>query len=140
MTIYNNIIKLFKNDHIALSTIMQILNPIISNYKTISITPNNKIILSQKEQIGGVIKSITINDNEYYYNIETGIPTDIKHGDHELYFITVNEGLHGCAFILFNKNTKQAIIQSISNYRECIVCSNPLIKYKVGDILMHPQF
>jgi len=72
--------------------------------------------------------------------VETSIPTNISYANYELRFITLSEGDNNCAVILFDKTTSEARIQSISNYSSCILCSNPTIKYKVGDILIHPQF
>jgi len=130
----NRIIDLFKNDNTSLSNIMELLNPIKSNIKFIGKTKNKKLIFSDIIQKGGKKQKININDNDYYYNIEYTEP--LESNNNTIYLLTVNEGAHGCGLILLNNNTKEARIQGVSNYSECIICKNSNIKYKVGDILM----
>ena len=53
MNIYDNIIKLFRNDYNAFYGVMKILNSLPISYKTIKKSINNNLLLSIKEQIGG---------------------------------------------------------------------------------------
>jgi len=136
MNIYDNIIKLFRNDYNAFPGVIEILNSLPISYKTSRKSINNNLLLSNKEQLGGKKENIIIANNEYYYNVETAIPINISNANYELSLITLNDTANSCAIILFDKNSKEARIQSLSNYSSCIICSNPKIKYKVGDILM----
>ena len=98
-------------------------------------TSINKKKLKFISQNGGDIKNIMINNNEYFYNIETAIANDDNNEEYILNLITI-DGYSGCGTILYNVKNKKAIITSVSNIKECIFTKNLDIKYKVGDILM----
>lgn len=83
----------------------------------------------------GDIKNIIIDNNEYFYNIETGIIVDAKKQEYALKLITL-DGFEGCGTILYNLQNKKANINNVYSANECILTKDPNIKYKVGDILM----
>jgi hypothetical protein len=67
MLLYNYLIKLYKNDKSQLSSILGIFYNIKTDFQII-----NKFInkyLHFKNQLGGEIKNLSINNNKYYYNL-----------------------------------------------------------------------
>jgi hypothetical protein len=119
-----------------LNNISEVLNLVKTNFKITNKKSNNKLILSNQKQKGGKIKEITIDNTTYTYDIEYGESIDQNFSNYEVQFVTINDYKTKCAVILINKNTKEANIQSVANYNDCIICSDDKIKYKVGDILM----
>ena len=96
-------------------------------------TDKNKLVLYN--QTGGDIKNIIINNNEYFYNIESGVSVDSKKQEYSLKLITI-DGYEGCGTILYNLIDKKANITNVYSAKDCIFTKDPTIKYKVGDILM----
>ena len=134
MLLYNRLIKLYKNDKSQLSSILGVFYNIKTDFQIINKSINKS--LHFKNQLGGEIKNISINNNKYYYNVEYAKPLNKEYKSNEVYLITVNEGTRGCGLILIDNKTHHANIQSVSDYSECIKCDNPNIKYKVGAIMM----
>jgi hypothetical protein len=111
------------------------LNDMKTDFEIVSKSPNQNLIFVK--QNGGEITNHTIGNIKYYYNVEYAKPIDKKYSNNEIFLLTVNEGIYGCGVILINNDTREANIQSVSDYADCIVCDEqPAVKYKVGAILM----
>lgn len=104
----------------------------VKKFKLVDI---KKIKLNFINQFGGDIKNIIIDNNEYFYNIETGITVNAKKQEYTLKLITL-DGYEGCGTILYSLLSKKANISNVYSANECIFTKDPNIKYKVGDILM----
>jgi len=97
-------------------------------------------------QVGGKIKTSSINDNKYKYQIEEY--EDIT-GDYLFNLIKLGakknnqdviEETDNCGYMIIDKKRNEGTIQSLANYKDCLICVEKNVEFKVGDILMHPQF
>ena len=135
MSLYNRLIDLYKNDHSLSSKIFLMLNDIKTDFKIVSKSPDKNLIFVN--QSGGEITSHIVKNTKYYYNVEYAKPIDTKYSNNKVYLLTVNEGTYGCGLILINNDTREANIQSVSDYADCIICDEQQpVAYKVGAVLM----
>ena len=128
----DRIVEMFRNDKSSLSKALEIINFLQSNYTLISKSENKKLTLRQSIQKGWKIEKTIINKDDYYYNIESTKPLNPKYANNEIQLLTINDSIYGCGLILLNNESKEARIQTVSNYEECVYCSNPDVDYKVG--------
>lgn len=135
-SLHGRIVEVLKNDKQSLSKALEIINSLQSSFTSMSKSENKKLILSESTQIGGKLEKIIINKDDYYYNIESTKPLSNKYPSNEIQLLTINDNIYGCGLILLDYETKEARIQTVSNYQECVYCSNSDITYKVGDIMM----
>ncbi len=68
--------------------------------------------------------------------MESSKPLNLKYANNTINLLTVNDGKYGCRLILLDNELKEARIQSVSNYEECIKCSNSDVVYKADNIMM----
>lgn len=134
--IQTRIIDVFQNESSTLTNALNIINSIQSSYELFKKSDKQQLKLIQFKQVGGKREKYEYNNDKYYYNVESSKPLNSQFKNNEIQLLTVNEGLYGCGLILLNNDTNEARIQSVSNYQECIECSNPDANYKVGDIMM----
>lgn len=134
MSLYNRLIKLYKNEQSLLANLLLMFNGIITDFEIVSKSPKKN--LNFVNQSGGKVKFHIIKKIKYFYNIEYAKPIDKKYSNNEVYLLTVNEGTYGCGLILINNKTHEANIQSVSDYTECIVSEEQQNNYKVGAILI----
>jgi hypothetical protein len=87
----------------------------------------------------GVLEEFTLGNYKFIARLIHVDATDIKGNTHTIKFISVddiNEDGIGCAIINFDYEKKTALIQSIGNYNNCVLCADRKLEYKVGQILM----
>ena len=129
------IIELYKNNQSQLSKILSMFDNIKTRFEIIKEkSKNNKLIFYNQK--GGKINKIKLLKTEFYYNIEYAKAIDANTPYNEVYLLTVNEGINGCGLILIDKERKEANVQSVADYSDCVICKNSETKYKVGAIMM----
>ena len=134
--LHDRVVEEFKNDNSSLTNALKIINSLNTNYEPIIKSPKKILLLSQIVQRGKKQEKIVINKDDYYYNIESSKPLNLKYANNTINLLTVNEGTYGCGLILLDNELKEARIQSVSNYEECIKCSNSDVVYKADNIMM----
>ncbi len=133
--IRNHIRNLIHNSNDELiQNIMNYLN--FNNYpgKGIINKTSHKIIL--KEQIGGDIKKIDLENNTFEYHVTT---FKLNDDEKRLCFLNINETADYCACLLYpskSSGNTTLRIEGIFNGDDCVKCENPSYKFKVGNILM----
>lgn len=134
MLLNNRLIELYKNDKSLLSKVLLMFNDIKTTFEIIDKSKNKE--LKFVYQKGGNKEKISLMETDFFYNVEYAKPIDKNYSHNEVYLLTLNEGINGCGLILIDKERKEANIQSVSDYSDCVSCKNPDLKYKVGAIMM----
>jgi len=93
-------------------------------------------------QVGGKNETIRLNKNKYKYRIEE---YEAYGGDYLFNLIKLGAKKNNqdefdepdiCGYMIIDKKRNEATIQSLANYKDCLICEEKYIDFKTGDILM----
>jgi len=117
---------------------------IIKNFPINSLTLIKSTInhFNLYNQVGGKNETIRLNKNKYKYRIEE---YEAYGGDYLFNLIKLGAKKNNqddfdeqdkCGYMIIDKKRNEATIQSLANYKDCLICEEKYIDFKTGDILM----